>query len=119
MVDRSVVDDILLLLAIKLAQPGRIADVEDAYGRLEPVDMEPAPSKRDIKAHLERLIHQKHVWLYAGSRYMLTRAGERYVALSGLRLDLDMRRLYLLKETRMRSVPRRGDTHDWPLKQQP
>jgi hypothetical protein len=107
------------MLAIKLAQPGRIADVEDAYGRLEPEDMGEAPSKRDVKAHLERLIFEKYVWLYAGKRYMLTRAGERYVALSGLRLDLDMRRLYLLKETRMRSLRSRGDTHDWPLKQQP
>lgn len=119
MADRSQIDDILLLLAIKLSQPGRISDVEDAYLRLEPEDMIGAPSKRDVRSHLERLIFEKYVWLYAGKRYVLTRAGERYIALSGLRLDLDMRRLYLLKETRVRSLSARGDTHDWPLKQQP
>lgn len=112
------IDDILLLLAIRLAQPGQLSDIVEAYERLEPPDLEERPPKPDVKAHIDRLVAQKYAWMYTGRRYMLTRAGDRYLGAAGLRLQLDARRLYLLKETRKRSLSRRSDARDWPLKQQ-
>ncbi len=120
MASKKQVDDILLMLAVQLAQPGILGDVVLAYERLAPPDAFEGHiglQKSDIRARLEHLIAVKFVWLYAGRRYMLTRAGERYVGRSGLQNQIDSRRLYLLKETRKASVAMRSDARDGPLKQ--
>ena len=117
MASRNTIDDILLMGAIKIAQPGILSDIVEAYSRLEPEGLENLPSKFDVRGHLNRLIAAKLVWLYAGRRYMLTKTGERYISTSGLRLDFDGRRLYLLKETRKHSVSTRSDARDRPQNQ--
>lgn len=117
---RRQVDDILLMLSVQLAQPGVLGDVVLAYERLSPSDAsdgDDGPEKADVRARLEHLVAVKFVWLYVGRRYMLTRAGERYVGLSGLQNQIDSRRLYLLKETRRSSLAVRSDARDGPLKQ--
>lgn len=121
MVIKRQVDDILLMLSVQLAQPGVLGDVVLAYERLSPSDASDGggsgPEKADVRARLEHLVAVKFVWLYAGRRYMLTRAGERYVGRSGLQNQIDSRRLYLLKETRRSSLAVRSDARDGPLKQ--
>lgn len=120
MASKRQIDDILLLLAVKLAQPGILGDVAQAYTRLEPVDLlrDPALPKDEIRARLEHLIAQRFVWLYAGRRYMITTSGDRYVFASGLRAQIDSRRFYLLKETRKARVLSRSGARDRQLKQQ-
>ena len=120
MASKRQIDDILLLLAVQLAQPGILGDVAQAYVRLEPTDLlaDVVLPKHDIRERLEHLIAQRFVWLYAGRRYMLTRSGERYVGASGLRAQIDSRRLYLLKETRKATLGSRSDARDRQLKQQ-
>ena len=120
MASKKQIDDILLMLAIQLAQPGILGDVAEAYERLAPADAFEGHAhwdKQDIRIRLEHLIGLRMAWLFAGRRYMLTRNGERYLGNSGLRSQLDGRRLYLLKETRKASVAARSDARDGPLKQ--
>ena len=117
MASRGILDEVLLLLAVRLAQPGMLSDIVDAYERLEPPGLGQKPSKDVIQDQLRRLVELRHAWLYTDRRYMLTRSGERVLATAGLRIEVDARRLYLLKETRKRSYRRRSDTRAWPLKQ--
>lgn len=120
MASKKQIDDILLLLAVQLAQPGLLGDVSQAYERLAPPEAFTAHvewEKADIRARLADLIESRLVWLYVGRRYMLTRNGERYIGSSGLRSQLDGRRMYLLKETRKASVAGRSDARNGPLKQ--
>ena len=112
-------DEILTLAAVKLAQPGLLSDITDAYDRLKPETLDPREAKKDIHDRLARLVMFKLVRLYAGRRYMLTSKGESRMALSGLRVQVDQRRLHLLKETRRNNLAERSDTRDRLLKQQP
>lgn len=120
MASKRQVDDILLLLSVQLAQPGLLGDVVQAYQRLEPPDAfsgHVEAEKADVRARLEQLVQSNLIWLYAERRYMLTRIGERYIGSSGLRVQLDGRRLYLLKETRRASLRKRSDTRNRPQQQ--
>jgi hypothetical protein len=107
----------LVLLSVKLVQPGMLGDVVEGIHRLLPTDVHEKIKKEDIKTHLERLKALDLVFLYEGRRYMLTDNGRDVLFASGIKQKMDARRLHLLKETRRDSYRVRSDARDRSLKQ--
>ena len=116
--ENSIRDEVLVLLALKLVQPGMLRDVADGLERLAPIDMPIAKLKRQVKEQLEEFREQNVVCLYSGRRYMLTARGEEAVAETGIRSQIESRRMFLLKETRRAKHQERSDTRNRPLEQQ-
>ena len=114
-----VISDILVLLAVKLGEPGLLSDIEEAYRRLDPNPSLGTDIKPLIKDQLVNLERSRMIHLYSGRRYMLTDKGVDRLAMSGLRAKVDQRRMYLLKETRRNSLAARSDTRNRLLKQRP
>jgi hypothetical protein len=114
---RTAVDQVVVLMSLKVVQPALLSDVYEGVQRLIPPSVAAAIKKEDIRQQLVRLHELDLVCLYAGRRYMLTDAGRDYVAITGIRLKLDARRMFLLKETRRRNVHLRSGTRDGSLKQ--
>lgn len=96
-------DNVLILLAVRLVQPGMLSDIFSGAVRLSPPDMLINFDKEGVKTALESLIDIGLVDHYATRRYILSPSGENYIAGSGIRAKIDGRRMYLLKETRRNS----------------
>src|SRR5690349_3381649 len=94
------IDQFLVVLALKLVQPARTGDVVEGIKRLLPETLEGEIVNKRVKDQLDRLIAAKFVRIYADRRYELTEEGEEYAAQTGLRMKVDARRMFLLKETR-------------------
>jgi hypothetical protein len=90
----------LVILSVKLVQPGLLGDIAEGVGRISTPSQERDLAKAEVAWYLQRLRELDFVRLYAGRRYMLTDAGEAYVAHTGIKLKIDARRMFLLKETR-------------------
>ena len=115
MADTLFADEMVVLLAVKLVQPGQLRDVTEGVIRLIP-DLEPQPSlKQGVSRIIGDLREQDLICLYAGSRYMLTGKGQSYVEASGIKAKIDARRFFLLKETRKRNQWARSDARKRPL----
>jgi hypothetical protein len=110
-------EQIVVLMAVRLVQPGMLGDVLEGVQRLLPPSMSDGIDKDEIKAHLERLRELGLVSLYADRRYMLSTTGREYVAETGIKLKIDARRMFLLRETRQRKFKSRSDARDGSLKQ--
>lgn len=109
----------VVALAVKLVSPGRLADVTDGVTRLLPATSNQIDLKTSIKAELMSLIQSGIVAEYTGQRYELTEFGQSFVADSGISYLVEVRRMYLLKETRKASVDTRSGTRDRSLQQWP
>ena len=90
----------IIAMAVKLVQPGKLADITDGVVRL--IKDSPAYDilKESVRIELESLREGGLVCLYHGQRYILTAKGESFVDESGLSYLIEARRMYLLKETR-------------------
>ena len=117
--ESSIRDEALILFAVKLVQPGMLRDITEGLGRLIPLEIPIEKLKEEVRQNLELFREQGVVCLYAGRRYMLTPRGEAVVEDSGIRPQIEARRMFLLKETRRAMRSERGDTHDRPLLQRP
>lgn len=110
-------DITMVLLSLKLIQPGMLGDVVEGLQRLLPESMHPLIRKEDVRRQLEILRDRELVCLYAGRRYMLTEPGTDYVSVVEIKQKIDARRLYLLKETRRDRFRKRSGTRDGSLQQ--
>lgn len=111
-------DEALILFAVKLVQPGMLRDVTEGLQRLAPASVSLTKLKENVKERLEAFREQGFVCLYAGRRYMLTSRGEAAVEESGIRPQIEARRMFLLKETRRSMKSQRSDTRARLLQQQ-
>ena len=113
---RDLIDAPIVAMAIKLVQPCLLGDVLEGVKRLLPVDIQ--FDDRDIvSSFIKRLISENIVQVYTGRRYILTEIGEDLVQATGVRYQLDVRRMFLLSETRRSSLRLRSDTRDRSLQQ--
>ena len=117
MTDAILFDSIVTLFAVKLVQPGRKGDIVDGVRRLIKLDVENKKISSTIDQHISDLREGGMVFLYAGTRYMLTARGQSYIEASGIKAKIDARRFYLLKETRKDMQRMRSDTRERPLQQ--
>lgn len=101
-----------VLMAVKLVQPGMLSDIVSGLIFLVPESLRVRINKENAKKTLERALELGFVRLYEGRRYMLTDLGEGFIAASKLSPQLSARRLFLLKDTRRRSLPLRSDTRE-------
>lgn len=106
-----------VLMAIKLVQPGRLADIADGVQRLLPYEVEVSALKKALARQLPDFRAAGLICLYQGQRYMLTPAGESFMEDTGIRLQIDERRMFLLKETRRANNALRSGARDGLLKQ--
>jgi len=116
--ENSIRDEVLVLFAVKLVQPGMLRDVSEGLERLAPTGLSLFDLKKQVRQRLEEFKEQGVVCLYAGRRYMLTGHGERAVEEAGIRPQIEARRWFLLKETRRAMQSERSDTRDRLLQQQ-
>lgn len=110
-------DPSVVLMAVRLIQPGLLGDVYEGVLRLVPTEDSGNISKEDVKAQLLRLKQTGLVMAYEGRRYMLTESGRAFIAELGLKVQIDARRMHLLKETRPRRLRLRSGTRDGSLQQ--
>lgn len=105
----------LVLLALRLVQPGKLSDVVDGVARL--LGSEPTGNdfKKVVSHRLEALRESDFVCLYGKQRYMLTNAGKEVVEVTGIKLQIDHRRMFLLKETRRANAKVRSGARDGSL----
>jgi hypothetical protein len=90
----------LVLLAIRLVQPGRLSDIVEGINRLTGAALDSAQVKAAVAGRLSALRDADFVCLYTGQRYMLRPKGREVVEITGIKLQIDHRRMFLLKETR-------------------
>lgn len=107
----------IVLLGVKLVQPGKLADVVEGVRRLLPETPEYDQLKTDVRKELETLAVAGLVKLYAGQRYVLTEKGVFQTNDSGIAYLIEARRMYLLKETRKANLRMRSSTRDRSLQQ--
>lgn len=107
--ENSIRDEALVLFAVKLVQPGMLRDIVEGLERLAPSALPVSQLKISIRAHLEEFRSQGVVTLYSGQRYMLTARGEAAIEESGIRPQIEARRMFLLKETRRVMKSERSD----------
>lgn len=107
----------IVLLAVKLVQPGKLADIVEGVHRILPSHPEYDKLKKDVRKELETLITARLVQPYEGQRYMLTSTGELQANTSGIAYLIEARRMYLLKETRRANQRKRGSTRNRSLLQ--
>lgn len=107
----------IIVMAVKLVQPGRLSDVVEGVKRILPDVPEYNKLKSGVQSELATLRDSKLVCLYEGQRYMLTDRGEHFFHQTGIAYLIEARRMYLLKETRKASRKARSDTRDRSLLQ--
>lgn len=107
----------LVLLAIRLVQPGRLADILEGISRLSEIDVTGPETRKLVSRRLEALREGDFICLYTGQRYMLLPKGSEVVETTGIKLQIDHRRMYLLKETRRGSPKVRSGARDGSLQQ--
>jgi hypothetical protein len=100
MADRFAADRYLVAMAVKLVQPGLLSDVVSGVQRLVPNTIDWEVTTERVRYQLQRLRQARLAELYEGRRYMLTARGEQLVSDTGIKLQIDARRMFLLKETR-------------------
>ena len=115
MVVSNRVPPIMVLLAIRLVQPGRLGDIAEGVHRLLPYEVDVARLKKALKSRLDEFRDNELICLYAGQRYMLLPKGREIVEEAGIKVAIDDRRMFLLKETRRASQVRRGDAREGSL----
>lgn len=108
-------DLMMVLMAIRLVQPGRLADIVEGVSRLTPMDTIYAELKKTVSERINTLRDEGYICLYRGQRYLLTAKGRNVLEDTGIKLKIDARRLFLLKETRKASVALRSNTRDGSL----
>lgn len=87
-------------MAVKLVQPGRLADVTEGVQRLIKNPPSYPNLKEGVRKELDSLRSSGLVCLYHGQRYVLTSKGEGHINESGIAYLIEARRMFLLKETR-------------------
>lgn len=107
----------LVLLAVRLVQPGRLADVVEGIARLTGDVLDERRAKPTVSARLASLREADFVCLYRGQRYMLRPKGREVVEVTGIKLQIDQRRMFLLKETRRANARVRSGARDGLLQQ--
>lgn len=107
----------IVILALKLVQPARLADVTEGVKRLLPETPDYAKLKEGVKDEIDALIQARLIKSYHGQRYVLSPRGETYFSASGIAYQIEARRMYLLKETRRASLGRRSGTRNGSLEQ--
>lgn len=105
----------VLLMAVRLVQPGRVSDIIEGVQRILPYETDAESIKRSIGHRLQQFRETDLICLYAGQRYMLRPKGQEIVESAGIKLDVDDRRMFLLKETRRASQRARSDTREGSL----
>lgn len=100
----------IIVLAIKLVQPGRLADIVEGVTRLLPNAPDYAALKSGVRKEIQILREAELVQLYEGQRYILTRRGEQLATETGIGHSIEARRMFLLKETRKGRPDRRSST---------
>jgi hypothetical protein len=116
-VARSTISATDILLAIRLVQPGRLQDVAEGLRRLLPYEIDIFQIKPQLASRLQSFREAEFVCLYQGQRYMLTQLGRDYISDTGIKLQIDDRRMYLLKETRRANPKLRSGARDGSLQQ--
>ncbi len=111
------VSSMLLLFAVRLVQPGRLGDIAEGMQRLSPTDENFLLQKERISELLQSLRDAKLICMYKGQRYLLTDSGRSAVESSGIKLKVDERRMYLLKEARRAMRSERSSARDRSLQQ--
>lgn len=107
----------ITILAIKLVQPGRLADITEGVRRILPETPDYTILKQGVHAEIEVLRENGLVCLYEGQRYMLTEKGEQFSNQTGIEYLIEARRMHLLKETRKATQGKRSGTRDRSLLQ--
>jgi len=107
----------IVALAVKLVQPGKLADIVEGVRRILPDNPAYDQLKEDVRKELNTLMMAGLVEQYEGQRYMLTSNGVTQTNSSGIAYLIEARRMYLLKETRKASLRKRGSTRDRSLQQ--
>lgn len=110
-------DQVLILMAVKLVQPGRLGDVTEGVLRLVSKMSFSQPLKALVREVLTDLKSSGYVEVYPVGRYILTEKGQSAIAASGAKANIDSRRFFLLKETRKNMQGKRSDTRNRPLQQ--
>jgi hypothetical protein len=107
----------ITVMAVKLVQPGRLADITEGVRRLLSSTPDYATLKEGVREELESLRSAGLVCLYHGQRYVLTKRGEVFSNQSGIEHQIEARRMYLLKESRATRLRQRSGTRTGSLKQ--
>jgi hypothetical protein len=106
---------VFVLMAIRLVQPGRLADVLEGIQLVIPGAEGDPPNKTKLAQMLGELREQGLVCLYAGQRYELTDRGNSYLESAQIKEEVDTRRIFLLKASRRDNPPVRSDTRNGSL----
>ncbi|WP_144036184.1 hypothetical protein [Sphingomonas jeddahensis] len=107
----------IVVMAVKLVQPGRLGDIVEGVKRILTDVPEYAALKHSVHIEIETLRNNSFLCLYEGQRYMLTDKGEHFFQQTGISYLIEARRMHLLKETRKRNRARRSGTRDRSLLQ--
>ena len=105
---------ILVLMSVRLVQPGRLGDVLEGVNILLPEGASTI-KKDDVATIIGKLRDANLICLYAGQRYELTSKGNQALEDANIKDDIDVRRIFLLKASRRDSPPLRSDTRDGSL----
>lgn len=108
---------IFVIMAVRLVQPGRLADVLEGVELIIPGAESQSLNKTKLAEMLSELREQGLVCLYAGQRYELTARGNAYLEAAEIKEEVDTRRIFLLKASRRDNPPMRSDTRNGSLKQ--
>jgi hypothetical protein len=112
---REIPSATVVLMAIRLVQPGRLGDVVEGIQRLLPYEVDADHLKKTLSSRLQQFREDELICLYAGQRYMLMAKGQEIVDSAGIKVDIDDRRMFLLKETRRASKSARSDAREGSL----
>lgn len=110
-------DQVVVLMAVKLVQPGRLGDVVEGLIRLVEKAKFSQALKAQVRTTLSELRDSGYIDVYPVGRYLLTERGQSAIAASGAKANIDSRRFFLLKETRKNMREQRSDTRIRPLQQ--
>lgn len=114
---RSRIQPIIVLMAIRLVQPGRLSDVLEGMELIAPDVVGENLDKGSLSEMLSELREEDFVCLYSGQRYELTGKGNTALEAADIKDEIDIRRIFLLKASRRDNPPWRSDTRDGSLKQ--
>lgn len=84
MTDALFADEMVVLLAVKLVQPGQLKDVTEGVLRLVPSLGNQLRMKDNVSRLINDLRERDLICLYAGSRYLLTEKGQSSIESTGI-----------------------------------
>lgn len=108
----GLIDDIVIILSLRLAQPAMLGDVYEGVQRLMGKGFPKEYTKDNLHDALLRLEDASVVKAYYRRRYMLTDRGDKLVSQFEMGPQMDARRMFLLKDTRKLTLRQRSDTRD-------